>query len=361
MKLFTAIVVLGLTAIVWMNSCVDVAGLDTYDRVASLTRAQGPDDLLEWEQLFDQRAWLKTKLSIDCPEVLILGSSTVGALRQDMFASHRILNGWLSAPTVEDLEALTVVLDRAGCRPKAIVLGVDPWLLNAAFGDQRWMSLFDDYTAYQPGMARMRGEWLALRRRWSHFKERLNYSTTKLTLQTLYRRVRGDAAPSEPRLVHASPDELCATIKTPHYIRANDGHYVSCKQFVPSVEDVAAVANNYVLANTHEIRTWREVDPVRMSRVRAALATWHERGSAVIVLGPPYHPQTWAALRADPTISSTLDALDRALASLEGVRYVRLRDPSSVGCTASEFEDGHHGQPTCARKVAARLEEELSP
>ncbi len=362
MKLFATIVLLGLAGIAWMNSRVDVAGLDTFDRVAELSRRQGPDDLLVWDQLFDQRAWLATKLTArdGCPEVLVLGSSTVGAFRQDMFAHHRILNGWLSAPTVEDLEALTSVLDRAQCRPVSIILGVDPWLLNSAFGDQRWMSLFDDYIAYQPGSDKLRARWLAISRSWSRFKERLNYTTTRTTVQALWRRWRGHSAAQPPRLVHMAPEAYCDSISTPNYIRASDGHYVSCAKFVPSPGDVEAVARNYVDANTHEIRSWHELDPERLRRLRAVVRTWSARGSRVVVLGPPYHPLAWAALRANPVLRTTLDTLDATLASMEGVRYVNAREAASVGCTAAEFEDGHHSQPVCARKIAERLERELN-
>lgn len=359
MKLFTAIVVLMLTAIVWMNSCVDVAGLDTFDRVTTLAKEQGDSDLLVWDQLFDQRAWLRTKLLANCPEVLILGSSTVGAMSQDMFAQHRILNGWLSAPSIEDLEAITAVLDRANCHPKAIVLGVDAWLLNSAFTDQRWMSLFDDYVAYHPD-GKLHARWLSIRRGWSRFKEHLNYTTTRETVLALWHRMKGAKAADPPRLVHMTPDAFCESSSAPNYIRANDGHYVSCAKFVPPPDQVDVIAGNYVVANTHEIRDWRELDAGRLASLRKLVKTWSERGSRVVVVGPPYHPLAWAALRGTPTLSALLDTLDRTLAGLEGVRYVGLRDPASVACAASEFEDGHHGQPACVRKVAARLEAELN-
>ena len=358
MKLFTAIVALGLGAIVAINRSVDVAGLDTFDLVTDLANRQGPDELVVWDHLFDQRAWLKAKLVAPggCPALLILGSSTVGALRQDMFGTRRILNGWLSAPSIEDFEALTNVLRQARCRPEAIVLGVDHWLVNAAFTDQRWLSLFDDYVAYHEHGGSFRFV-LEAGRRWNLFKEQLNFATTRATVEYLWRS-RGETITSRPALVRMSPDALCATISTASFIRANDGHYVSCASFLPSQDEVDAIARNYVNNNGHEIRNWKEVDPDRIRRLEQVVRAWNAQGVRVVVLAPAFHPLVYAAFRADAPIRKRLDALDRALAALErqGIAiFVNARDPASIGCLATDFEDSHHGRPECSRNTAVRL------
>jgi len=357
MKLFAIIMLIGVGAIVALNTFVDAAGIGTYDRVYELASRQGAHELVDWQDLFDQRAWVKAKIERECPDVLILGSSTVGALRQEMFGDRRVLNAWLSAPTIEDFEALTVVLERAHCQPRSIVVGIDPWFANAAFGDQRWESLIDDYVAYQPTASRLRLRALAMVRAWDLFKERLNWGTTRASLAALWTRARSES-PSLPRLVRAEPDELCATLTTPHYIRANDGHYVSCAAFVPSPAVVDDIARNYVAANTHEIRNWKEVDPERMRRLADVVKRWAAH-SNVILVAPPYHPKAWSALQSNPTIAANLSTLDRELGALQGAHYINLRDPGVARCAATEFEDGHHGQPACARKLVEHLSQAL--
>jgi len=354
MKLFISIVVLGLTAVFVTNMVIDVAGVNTFRQVTELSRRQAPDELLVWENLFDQRAWTKAKLERGCPEILVLGSSTVGQLDQTMFPGHRLLNGWLTAPTVEDFEALTAVMSESSCHPATIIVGVDPWLLNAAFKDQRWQSLFDDFLAYHRNTGKLRAFGLRTVRAWSLFKERLNFTTTRLTVEHVLRRFRGEPEASAPHLVSTTGEAYCATISSAQYIRANDGHFISCPEFVPTQQEVEDIARSYVLNNGHEVHRWKEVDPHRRARFEIVTRRWSDLGSHVVFVTPPYHPLAYQALRADPLIAANLDALDRVLSG-SGFPYVNLRDPATPGCKASEFEDSHHGARSCVLKVAARL------
>jgi hypothetical protein len=359
MKLYFSIVFALLFAVYALNARLDVAGIQTYGTVYELTTRQGPSDLLVWPNLFDQRAWLKAKLEQKgCPERLILGSSTVGALRQDWFPERPFVNGWMGAPTIEDFEATTAILERTDCKPAKILLGVDHWFVNGNFNDKRWTSIAGDFASYQLRRGR---PWLAARalaRYWDTFKERLSFVATRESFVYLVKSAREHSWRTPPKLIAATPDEFCRTISSVYYIRSYDGHYTTCPVFASSAAAVHATATAYVAANGHQVRQWEQVDDQRIARLRQVVRTLRRRGSAVTLLAPPFHPITYRNLMADDHIRENFRALDSLLTALaleESASFVNLRDPASVGCGEDEFEDSHHGRPACARKVAERL------
>src|SRR5262245_45127776 len=155
-----------------LNTRVDLAGLDSGRRVAELARRQAPSQVLVSERDYDQRAWVKARLEKGCPEVLLLGSSTVGMLASSMFSNPSFLNGWLTGPSVEDFAALASILQQDGCVPRRILIGIDPFLLNPLVTDQRWLSLREDRARFRAGSSRLQSFVLE----WQTFKERLGFS-----------------------------------------------------------------------------------------------------------------------------------------------------------------------------------------
>lgn len=344
-----AVVIAGVFA---MNTAVDVSGLDTYDIVYRLATRQQPGELLIWENSFDQRAWVKARLThgTACPDVLVLGSSTMGALAAPLFPGHHVLNGWLTQPTVEDFEALTALFEASGCHPANVVLGIDPWFFNAKVQDERWMSLMPEYLAYH-ATSWSRARW---RKGWATFKERLNFVTTRQTVDVLLRPSRRDPTSIKPTLVKASPAEYCADDPRPYYIRAYDGHYVSCPRFSYTPVELNRVAERYLARNAHEMAEWREVDWSRLTRLTAVLTRWRALDMKILMLAPPYHPETYRRLQASPGIRENLKAVDAALRDLAtplGMTYLSFRDPEVPRCGVDEFMDSHHVKIVCFDKI----------
>jgi hypothetical protein len=361
MRAYASNVVLCLAAIIAVNVIVDVSGMATYDLIVDLTRRQRQDSLIVSAELFDQRAWLEARLlgPGGCPELLVLGSSTVGAWQALFTPGRRLLNGWLTGPTIEDLEATTELLRRAHCVPEHIVLGVDPWLMNAKVTNFRWMSLLDEYLAYHGDRSSL-GRYAALATQtWQRFKERLSYEATRESLAVLADRLRaGKIVSVRPRLVERSEADFCAERPAPSYVRSYDGHFFHCPEWLLSEPDVREIARHYVERNTHGMRDFAEVAPSRIAALTRVLSIVRARGSMVTLYAPPYHPIAYAELLAEPRIRAALEQLDlqlQGVAERTGVDVMSLRDPGSIPCGAGEFEDSHHAAPSCVRKVAARL------
>jgi hypothetical protein len=271
----------------------------------------------------------------------------------------RVRNVYLGGPSVEDFEALAAILRRTQCRPKTFIVGVDPWWAgNAAVDERRWMVLVDDYLEYHANASAIERLGVRAEVLWGRAEERLNFTTTRESAKLLVGGVRGTTTLG-PRLVHESPSEFCASVKSEHYIRAADGRSVSCELWVPKPEARIQLADRYLRDNTHSMADWRELADDRLDRLERLVHEWRRTFGAVVMVGMPYHPAAWARLREDPRVRRNLDALDERLGRMQGdgVELVSLRDPARLSLANEDFEDGHHIAPAGAQKVASYLAE----
>ncbi len=350
-----------LLAVVAMNQLVDAGGIGKTAVVARVAAEQGPSDLVVSPFQLEHRAWVRTRLLMpsECPDVMVIGSSTVGGMKDGFLPGVKLRNAFLGGPTVEDFEAVTSVLRASSCRPKALVVGVDPWWLgNPALDERRWMAWVDDYLAYHERDSLAFRVSTRVTIAWSKVEERLNFTTTRESAKLLFGSLRGQVTLG-PRLSHDTPEAFCASITSEHYVRTADGHYVSCPVQIPKPAERRAIAEGYLRGNMHSMGEWREVAHERLDRFERLVRAWGAEYGRVVLLGMPYNPITHTALRRDERVNRNLDELDARLARMqdEHVEFLSLRDAARVPCAEDEFEDSHHAAPACVAKVATALAE----
>ena len=348
-----------LIAAVLMNRVFGVGGLSETAKVTAYAKRQREHESIVSPAPVDHRAWVRTRLleSERCPDVLVSGSSTAGALSADMFPNHSTRNAWIGGPSVEDFEALTGVLRQMSCRPKAIVLGVDPWWIgNPAFTEVRWMAWSDDYLKFHADA----GPTLALsvhaRVYWASFEDDLAYTTTRQSLDLVAAGLSGFQDHLQIR--EGTPEDICSHVppNRVYYARAFDGHFEKCP--MPSDGERQTIARNYLRSNMHLMGTWKDFASHRIDQFSALVKEWTAMGSYVILVAPPYNPITYQLLESESRTHTLLSTLDDRLNALveQHVMFVNLRDPALAGCEESEFVDSHHARRECAMKVANALQ-----
>jgi hypothetical protein len=368
---FFLFVLISLTALIYgFNTYIDEAGQHSEAQVYELARIQDNDHILTWDRLFDQRIWLKARLemtrSAGCPDILIFSSSTLGGIDATNFPGRHLINGWMAAPTIEDLEALTEIIEQSNCHHMEIWLGMDPWFFNANATSDRWSSVLSDFAAYQRkhGNAfRTAKGYLTF---WSRFKDRLSFVTTRESALYFLHHRHDKENLEQPVLVQAGNaiDELCANASADLYLRLYDGHFQGCPRFALSQKEISYLAATYLQRNTHSMHQWNQVDPDTVKRLNTAVALLRAMGQEIVLIAPPYHPVTYASLYADDHVRGLLGQVDAALTDLakrnEG-RYVNLRNPMIAGCPDDEFEDSHHSSRACLAKVVKAIESKNAP
>tara|TARA_B110000902_G_scaffold227860_1_gene267471 strand:+ start:4567 stop:5847 length:1281 start_codon:yes stop_codon:yes gene_type:complete len=76
-------------------------------------------------------------------DVLILGSSRVMKIDESFFKEKNIINAGISGAILQDLLAIYYSYYKNNIKPKSIIIGIDPWLLNN--NDIRWKVIKDDF------------------------------------------------------------------------------------------------------------------------------------------------------------------------------------------------------------------------
>ena len=104
-------------------------------------------------------------------EVVVVGSSRSMEVRADFFPGRTFYNSSVGSARLPDYVALYEAYRARGIKPSLFVIGIDPWVLNARFGDQRWRALQADYDriaarlGLTPNPARIRYKFQA--KKWS--------------------------------------------------------------------------------------------------------------------------------------------------------------------------------------------------
>lgn len=364
MRTYVACLALSLVGVMALNRGIDAGGIGATGLVESLGEQQKPGDFIVTPLELERRTLVRSRLvhAEKCPDVLVIGSSTVGKLADGMFPGLVVHNAWIGGPTIEDFESVTAVLHRFACKPRAIVVGVDLWWLgNAALDYRRWMTWVDDYleahandsAAYR---ASVRAQVL-----WGNLEESLNFTTTRESARLLGSRLLGSTKLG-PRLWHDGFESFCASVTGVHSAFAADGHYESCPRQIPTPEERTLIAERYLAVDMHSMGSWRDVAYDRLDRFEALVREWSQNLASVVLVGMPYHPIAYRHLREDARVRRNMDDVDARLVGMQHgrVEFVSLRDASKVPCTGDEFEDSHHVANACAAKVARRLATETT-
>lgn len=357
---FFICLILIVVSIYTINAWVDVSGMGSQNKVSMLAKKQIEGKTLVSSKAFDQRAWVRSTIleRKSCPDLLILGSSTVGALSQDMFKDS-MLNLWLTGPTIEDYEAIYSILSEARCAPKKIVIGIDPWFVNRNMVSDRWKTLIDDYWNYHHQGDSFGKYRIVVGRTWSKFKDRLSFITTRESVQLLLK--KKSTQNDQIVLVDSKLADVCNSKLLETFpdggrevnLRGSDGHFENCQQFLPSDDEVTKIAETYLSRNMHNVMDWHEVNMDSINRLHELVGKF-SHGSKVMLVMPPYHPITYDLLLKNGVIKANLQKMNGELSKF-GVEFMNLQNPNEIGCSAQDFDDSHHSSEVCLEKIAERI------
>jgi hypothetical protein len=296
----------------------------------------------------DERRFQRARLqAIARPRVVAFGSSRVMEVSTELagLAPGEFYNAGMSAATVEDFIALWSILERQGKRPEIAWFSVDAWVFNEAKDEIRWLDWSDEVSGFlaRAGMGNALGgplpEAMLL---WYRAKELLSYTVLKTSLADLRRRFDGRRRRGA-EVVQALEGAVVpeAELGDRRGLRA-DGSIVYELEYrrLPS-ERTREEAARYVTAG----RTGLEGFGWNAERAARLELLWRDMRTAgvrVVAWLPPYHPEAWRLIRAEPHRTAALAEARRFLeeaAVRTGARFLDLSDPATLGCGEDDFYD----------------------
>ena len=312
----------------------------------------------------DERRFQRARLqAIARPRVVAFGSSRVMEVSTEHagLAPGEFYNAGMSAATVEDFMALWSILERQGKRPELAWLSVDAWVFNEAKDEIRWLDWSDEVSGFLAGA----GMGNALGGRvpdamllWYRAKELLSYTVLKTSLADLRRRFDGRRRRGA-EVVQALEGAVVpeAELGDRRGLRADGSIVYELEYRRLSTERTREEAARYVIGGRTGLEGFRW-NAERAARLELLWRDMRRAGVRVVAWLPPYHPEAWRLIRADPQRAAALAGARRFLeeaAARTGARFLDLSDPATLGCGDGDFYDAIHPRSPCLRRLLERV------
>jgi len=282
----------------------------------------------------DERIFQRERLARSIPpgvETVVAGSSRVMSVSSDVWGGP-VLNLGVSGASIEDIYALGLEgLNRTGAR--TIVIGLDPWIVNKASGQNRWRAIEGAYSYWESAVSD--GAPLAL----IEAEDDSNDQSRDSLLLGIFNFVnQGDGA----LIPEDGFPELVAK-------KAQDGSIVYNLDYLDMSEE--KISGGFPSILTYSNMNSFELGNEKLGQLQKLVAYLQENGVRVVLLLSPYHPDIYAEIQTSFGGFASAEIAFQVLSEETGADLLGSYDPSVPGCRADDFYDGMHPTGECMRKV----------
>jgi len=282
----------------------------------------------------DERKFIKYRIQYEnlSPDVIVLGSSRIMQIGEHNYAG-KVINLGVSGSSIEDDIAIADLATKK-FKPSTIVIALDPWLFNAKSGQDRWMSLNDEYFS---ALSVLQNKPIS---------PLINIQKNEIKESLL---VRFGA-------------KLYDSLNNQKFDVSND---------IPENRDKIRRDGSRVYNTTYTSKTQKEIDNGLDDLLNYAMATYdyskkseaifesfvnhYSRIYKVVLILSPYHPKLYERMKNERPIYLEIEAQFKDLARKHGIQIIGSYDPNKVGCSSADFYDGMHPKDVCMGKVMSGL------
>ncbi len=285
---------------------------------------------------------LQKKIIVDhrpCPDVAVIGSSRLMLINSSYFPNQVFFNNSVTGASLQDIIAIIGLYDEKGCFPKKIIMGIDPWMLNAKNGSHRWKTLYDEYNSMNSkilnkvdetkgGFSNKLKMFLAKN---SFYKELISPSYFQNSLVSI--------TSSDPDL---KPTNL--TVNNT-FTKLSDGSITyDLKYRSASEEEIALKVDEYIINSIYGIENFNELNTNLQLKLEALTAFLIKKGVEVEFILLPYHPKVYSFISSKEKYINVKNSEDYIKKfALQNKLIVRGSfNPEYGKVQSSDFYDGMH-------------------
>lgn len=277
------------------------------------------------------------------PSVLVIGSSRAMKLHRSQFADRSFFNTSVSGASLEDHLAIYELFRERGLKPRTVVLGVDPWLLNRHNRQPRWVTLEPEYRRASERLLGRRSISSALlagvptTKALELFSPAYFQASLSVAFGLSQRPTITDGEMTVPVTDRTAVDEQIhyadGSIEDSEKVRHLTREYVR--------EDAIAVATS---ERPYSLGDFTRLDPDLMGLFERFVFDLQGSGITTVFYLPPYHPAAYQRLIEQPKFRILLDVEDyfRRFAAARGIVVHGSYDPVPCGLDESDFTDSMH-------------------
>lgn len=262
--------------------------------------------------------------------VVVLGSSRIMTIGEDCLPNAgRLINLGVSGGVLEDDMALWHCYQKnMKDKPKMIIIGIDPWLLNRHNEEIRWQKhLTDDYVAA--------AHELGFSRKVKANNEGYAQLVSKKYTQESWKKWRNKIQPLEVWTQAENSDEKRTLIYP-------DGSLEYGRSVYKVDSDDAA--RKYVEGKVYYIENYKGLDNEWQMEFIAFVQSLQQQGIKVVFYFPPYHPIVYEYLSQTEKYECVFLAEDwfRKFARKNNIDIIGSYNPVNMGLDGTAFFDGMH-------------------
>jgi Protein of unknown function (DUF1574) len=282
------------------------------------------------------------------PEVIVLGSSRSMGISSGFFPNKVLLNNSVSGASIEDYIGIFDLYRIRGLKPKLVIIGLDPWILNRNNGQDRWKYLNDEYFEmkyilgfHAPDSTSIQENLLNKIRKYKEF-----LSPAYFQQSCIYLIQKGRTGKK-----YWATDKLQAE----EPIKIADGSYVYGEKFrEKKVTDVNSDARVYAMAKPmYSLGGFNELDQSKMQLLDSFIDYLKKNEIRVLIYLPPYHPMVFEVIKTNKAYAMVAESEKwyRFLANKHTIKIVGSYDPKISNLEESDFFDGMHPNNQAAQRI----------
>ncbi|MCF6365162.1 MAG: hypothetical protein L3J35_03075 [Bacteroidales bacterium] len=267
------------------------------------------------------------------PDIVIIGSSRTMLLNSKLFPNKVVINNSVTGASIEDIIAIYQMYKTQEVLPDRIIIGIDPWLLNANNGQKRWLSLkkeFYSFTGYKDNQLID-----------NRLSQLFSFSYFQASFRNLPNIIRGKSAPV------ATNNELNDT-----NTKLTDGSLVYGKDYreASSVE-IENKVKKFISGNIYSIENFNNISGEIWSNFNLLCKDILKNNIELNFFLTPYHPLVYKKVKESyPKVTETENKI-RKYAAENKITLFGSFNPSILHIKKDGFYDGMHCKEFAIKKI----------
>lgn len=265
-----------------------------------------------------------------CPEIVVLGSSRVMLLNSNDFKGQSFYNAGVSSSSFEDILVMFEFFQQKNCLPKKIIIGLDPWTLNANNGQTRWTAYNKEYNSI---FKLLMNKESSIHENWkdSKYLQLVSPSYFKSSYKNLFAKSLLPISTKKP--INTS------------FTRHPDGSisYDSIYRSVTPDELVKHVVD-YISGDVFCVEKFEKLSPEIELLLEKFIIYLKTKKCEVTILMAPYHPDVYDFISKTKKYQNVIksETYFRRLASKQHIKIIGSFNPKVLKLDKTYFYDGMH-------------------
>ena len=264
------------------------------------------------------------------PDILVIGSSRVDTLGEDIFYNKRVLNLFVQSATIEDHITMTAMaLEKF--KPSTIILAAEPWLFNENYSDWRKSNRWEIYKKeYKKSISKIEKPEDNIKILDEKFVKK-ELSSHEKFLEKVYEKI------------NVNSNEILKPNKKSQSVFYEIGRDGKAKWFSEKKEIRPTIIIHFI-------------DPYKASSKKYELYEkfikyLKNKNIDIILFLTPYENNSYDLTIKDSKLLDNIEKDFINFANKNSLQIIGSYDPEKAGCLSVEFHDYIHPNTICINKI----------